>query len=83
MYMADIQPHRARGAGRSADFIRVFLSFCAGAGDRREADGRAAGLDVAQGRHPQGGRHPDGQGRHRRHRRVPGLCPPVCVIRFH
>ncbi len=38
--------------------------------DRREADRRAERLDRAQGRHPEGLRDPDRQGRHQRHRRV-------------
>ena len=41
-----------------------------GAGDRREADGEAEQVELAQGHHLQGGRHPDGQGRHRRNRGV-------------
>ncbi len=37
---------------------------------RRPADRQAQRLDRAQGRDPQGRRHPHRQGRHRRHRRV-------------
>eukprot|EP00166_Cyanidium_caldarium_P003126 ctg_302.g131 len=38
--------------------------------DRRAPDRGAARLGLAQRYHPQGGRHSDGQGRHRRHHRV-------------
>jgi len=47
------------------------MGLLAGAGDRCQADGQPVGLDLSQGRHPEGGRHPDGKGGHRRHRGVP------------
>jgi hypothetical protein len=49
---------------------------CCPAGHWRQADGQALWVDLSQGRHPQGRRHPDREGRHWRHRGVPrGRCP--------